>query len=244
MSEEQQLLAAQDAQDGEMTVIEHLDELRSRIIKVLLALLVGSSVAYYYSQELIHFITAPAGKLYYMNPAEAFFSYLQVSIFVGFLISSPIIAYQVWAFIVPALSNQEKRALIFLVPLSLILFAIGLVFSYYLALPAGIKFFMGFASEDLQPLFSLGQYLSFVLSFLLPFGFIFELPLIIIVLAKLGFVNSAFLKSKRKVVFVLSFVVGALIAPTPDVISQCMVAIPLIMLYEMSRLVVKIVLRK
>lgn len=241
MSEEQQL---QVAQEGEMTVIEHLDELRSRIIKIIVALLVGSSIAYCYSQELVHFITVPAGKLYYMNPAEAFFSYLQVSIFAGFLIASPIIAYQVWAFIVPALSKQEKKALVFLVPLSLILFAVGLAFSYYFALPAGIKFFMGFASDDLQPLFSLGQYLSFVLSFLLPFGFIFELPLIIIVLAKLGFVNSAFLKSKRKVVVVLSFVVGALIAPTPDVLSQCMVAIPLMLLYEMSRLIVKIVLRK
>lgn len=229
---------------GEMSLVNHLDELRRRIIICLIAVGISSVISYFYAQELVHFITAPAGKLYYMNPAEAFFTYLKVSFFAGFLISLPILLHQVWAFVMPALTNNERTAAGLLVPASVVLFFGGLTFSYYLVLPAGIKFFMGFATEDLQPLFSLGQYLSFVISFLLPFGFIFELPLFILVLAKLGFISSGFLVAKRKIVLVLSFIIGAVISPTPDVFSQTMVAIPIIVLYEVSILIVKYILRK
>ncbi len=229
---------------GEMSLVGHLEELRRRIIICLVVIGISSAVSYCYAQELVHFITAPAGKLYYMNPAEAFFTYLKVSVFAGFLVSLPVVLYQVWAFVVPALTNNERTAVGLLVPASVLLFFVGLAFSYYLVLPAGIKFFMGFATEDLQPLFSLGQYLSFVLSFLLPFGFVFELPLFILVLAKLGFISSGFLVLKRKIVLVLSFIIGAIISPTPDVFSQTMVAVPIVILYELSILIVKYILRK
>lgn len=229
---------------GEMSLVNHLEELRRRIIICLIAVGISSVISYFYAQELVHFITAPAGKLYYMNPAEAFFTYLKVSFFAGFLISLPVLLHQVWSFVVPALTNNERTAVGLLVPASVVLFFGGLAFSYYLVLPAGIKFFMGFATEELQPLFSLGQYLSFVISFLLPFGFIFELPLFILVLAKLGFISSAFLVAKRKIVLVLSFIIGAVISPTPDVFSQTMVAIPIVVLYEVSILIVKYILRK
>jgi sec-independent protein translocase protein TatC len=135
-------------------------------------------------------------------------------------------------------------ASVILVPASVLLFFTGLAFSYLLVLPAGIKFFMGFATEDLQPMLSLGQYLSFVISFLLPFGFIFELPLFVVVLARLGIISSAFLSGKRKHILVLSFIVGAIIAPTPDVFSQSMVALPILVMYEISRLIVKYILKK
>lgn len=230
--------------DDKMSLVDHLQELRKRLITVIVAVVVGSSVCYFYAAELVHFITAPAGKLYYMNPSEAFFSYLTVSLFTGFLLVLPIVLYQAWAFVVPALSNKERTASFILVPSSVLLFFAGLAFSYFLVLPAGIKFFMGFATEDLQPMFSLGQYLSFVISFLLPFGFIFELPLVILVLAKVGLIGSKFLKDKRKHVLVLAFVVGAIIAPSPDIVSQTMVAVPIIVMYEVSFLLVKYVLRK
>jgi sec-independent protein translocase protein TatC len=229
---------------GEMSLVDHLQELRRRLIVCIAVVVVASLACYFYAAELTHLITAPAGKLYYMNPAEAFFAYLKVSFFTGFLLALPIILYQAWAFTVPALTNQEKKASIVLVPASVILFFAGLAFSYILVLPAGIKFFLGFATDDLQPLFSLGEYLSFVISFLLPFGFIFELPLVILVIAKLGLVSSKMLLSKRKIVFVMSFVVGAVIAPSPDVLSQTMVAVPLLILYEVSILIVKYILRK
>jgi sec-independent protein translocase protein TatC len=230
--------------DGEMSLVQHLEELRRRIIIIVVAVAIGATACYFYAAELVQFITAPAGKLYYLNPAEAFFSYLKVSFFAGFLLALPVVLYEIWAFTVPALTTTERKAGVVLVPASVLLFFVGLAFSYFFVLPAGIKFFMGFATDSLQPLFSIGQYLSFVISFLLPFGFIFELPLFVLVLAKLGVISSAFLTAKRKVVVVLSFVIGAVISPTPDVFSQCMVAVPMVVLYEISILVVKYILRK
>jgi sec-independent protein translocase protein TatC len=232
------------ASAGEMSLVDHLQELRKRLIVCVAVVLAASIASYFYAVELVHVITAPAGKLYYMNPAEAFFTYLKVSVFAGFLLALPVIFYQMWAFIVPALTKQERAASLFLVPASLVLFFVGLAFSYFLVLPAAIGFFIGFATPDLQPMFSIGQYLSFVISFLLPFGFVFELPLFIIVAAKLGVIGSPFLVAKRKVVVVLSFVVGAVVSPTPDVFSQTMIAVPLMVLYEVSIFIVKHVLRR
>ncbi|MBP2649585.1 MAG: tatC [Firmicutes bacterium] len=230
--------------DGEMSLVDHLQELRQRLIICIVAVAIASSAAYLYAPELVHLVTQPVGKLYYMNPAEAFFAYLKVSVFAGFLVVVPLVLYQVWGFVVPALTQRERKASFILVPASVILFFMGLLFAYFFVLPAGIRFFMGFANEDLQPMFSLGQYLSFVISFLLPFGFIFELPLVILVIAKFGIINSGFLVAKRKLVLVLAFVVGAIIAPTPDIFSQTMIAIPLLVLYEVSILLVKYVLHK
>jgi sec-independent protein translocase protein TatC len=161
---------------AEMSLIGHLQELRKRLIICLLAVGVTSTACYFYAAQIVHVITAPAGKIYFMNPAEAFFAYLQVSLFAGLLLALPVVLYQVWAFIIPALTTRERTAAVVLVPASVFLFFIGLTFSYYLVLPAGIKFFMSFATDTLQPMISLGQYLSFVISFLLPFGCIFELP--------------------------------------------------------------------
>lgn len=229
---------------GEMSLVGHLEEFRRRLLISLAVIAVTSTGCYFYAAELVHIITAPAGKLYYMSPGEAFFTYLKVSFFAGFLLALPVVLYQMWAFIVPALSKKERGTGLFLVPTSVLLFFAGLAFGYLLALPAGIKFFMGFATEDLQPMLSLGQYLSFVISFLLPFGVVFELPLFILVLAKVGFVGSAFLKAKRKHVLVLSFVVGAVLSPTPDVFSQTMVAVPMIVLYEISYWIVRYIMKK
>ena len=235
---------ANEIADDSMSLVDHLQEFRKRLIICIIAVVIGSGVCYFYAAELVHFITAPAGKLYYMSPGEAFFTYLKVSFFAGFLAALPVVLYQVWAFVLPALSIKERLATIILVPSSVLLFFTGLTFSYMLVLPAGMKFFMGFATEDLQPMLSLGQYLSFVISFLLPFGFIFELPLVIIVLAKIGILNSKMLLDKNKHVLVLSFVVGAFISPTPDVISQTMVAVPILVMYQVSILIVKYILRK
>lgn len=230
--------------DANMSLVDHLQELRQRIIKAVIAIGIGFTISYFYAEQLINFVTAPAGKLYYMSPAEGFFSYLKISFVVGVLGALPVILYQIWAFLVPALTTNERTALVILVPSSVILFFTGLFFSYFLVLPAALKFFIGFTTDNLQPLLSLGQYLSFIISFLLPFGIIFELPLFLVVLAKVGLISSAFLISKRKMVIVLSFVVGAVISPTPDVFSQTMIAIPLLVLYEASILVLKHLMNK
>lgn len=230
--------------DGSMSIIAHLEELRKRLIYSIAAVAVGSGVAYFYIDEIMHYLTAPAGKLYYMQPAEAFFTYLKIAVFGGFLLALPVIFYEIWRFILPALTVRERKALLLIVPLSVVLFVVGIAFSFTLVLPAAIRFFIGFGSENLEPLLSLGKYLDFVLAFILPFGFVFELPLVIVVLAKLGFVSSAFLWKQQRIVVFLSFVIGAVISPTPDVFSQTMIAVPMILLYEISYVIVRFILRK
>jgi sec-independent protein translocase protein TatC len=230
--------------DGSMSLIAHLTELRSRIIKCLVATGLGSVVGYYYIQEIMHYITLPAGKLYYMQPAEAFFTYLKVACVAGFLLALPIIFWQVWRFFLPALTTRERMVLGLIVPTSVVLFFCGLAFSFFLVLPAGIKFFLGFGNTELEALLSVDKYFDFVIMFVLPFGFIFELPLVITILGKMGLITSAFLKKYQRIIIFLSFVVGALITPTPDVFTQSMIALPIIVLYEVGYFIVRYILRR
>lgn len=234
---------AEPIDDGSMPLTAHLEELRSRIIKSLFAIAAGSGIAYFFLDEITKFLTAPVGKLYYMQPGEAFFTYLKIDIVAGFLIALPVIFYHVWKFFLPALTKSERAVLGLLVPTSVILFFIGLAFAFFLILPIALKFFMGFTTEDLQSMFSFQNYFDFVLTFLLPFGFVFELPLVVIVLAQLGILTSEFLGKYRRIVFFVSFILGALITP-PDVISQISLAFPVILLYEAGYRIVKHILRK
>ena len=235
--------SSEQVDDGSMPLTAHLEELRSRIIKSLLAIVFGSCVAYFFLDDITNFLTAPVGKLYYMQPGEAFFTYLKIDIVAGFLIALPIIFFHVWRFFLPALTKSERAVLGLLVPASVILFFAGLAFSFFLIMPVALKFFMGFSTENLQTMFSFQNYFDFVIMFALPFGFVFEMPLIIIVLGQLGILTSEFLGKYRRIVFFLSFVIGALVT-TPDVITQIAVAIPVMLLYEVGYLVVKYVLHK
>lgn len=241
---EKSLAEVEEEKQGNMSLIRHLEELRHRLIYSFIAIGLCSCICYFFIEEIMHYITVPAGKLYYMQPAEAFFTYLKVSIVAGFLLSLPVVLYHVWRFFLPALTSGERMLIALVVPVSAGLFFIGLAFSFFFVLPAGIKFFLGFGTEDLQPLLSVGKYLDFVISFVLPFGFIFELPLIIVILAKMGIVSSAFLRQKRRIVIFMTFVIGAVISPTPDVFSQSMIALPMIFLYEISVFIVRFILRK
>ena len=234
----------EDEDESSMTLIRHLEELRTRIIKSLLAVAVGSGISYYYIEEIMHYITMPSGKLYYLQPAEAFFTYIKIAVFAGFLLALPIVFYQIWRFVLPALTVREKTIIALLVPTSVILFFSGLAFSFFLVLPAAMQFFVGFSTADLQPMFSLNQYFSFVMSFILPFGAVFELPLVVVVMAKLGLISSAFLMKKQRIMLFLAFVVGAIVSPTPDIFTQSMIAIPLFLLYEVSYLIVRFILHK
>ncbi len=230
--------------EGNMSLVRHLEELRQRIIRSLIAVAIGAAVSYYFIDEIMAWITLPTGRLYYLQPAEAFFTYLKIAFFAGFLLALPVIFYEAWKFVLPALTVTERTVIGILVPSSVLLFFTGLAFAFFLALPAAIKFFVGFSTENLQPMFTLHQYFDFVLSFILPFGVVFELPLIIIVFARLGFVGSEFLRSKQRLVIFLAFVIGAIVSPTPDIFNQSMIAVPLILLYEISYLTVRFVMRK
>ena len=230
--------------DGSMTLIAHLTELRSRLIKCLLAVAVGSGVGYYFIDDIMHYLTVPVGKLYYMQPAEAFFTYIKIAVVVGFLLALPVIFYHVWRFFLPALTPAERLVLGIIVPISVILFFLGLAFSFFLVFPAAIMFFKGFGNEELEALFSVNRYFEFVIMFVLPFGFVFELPLVITILGKMGIITSAFLQKYARIVIFLSFVIAAVISPTPDVFTQSMIALPMILLYGVGYLIVRFILRK
>lgn len=230
--------------DGSMTLIAHLTELRSRLIKSLIAVAVGSVVGYCFIGGIMHYLTLPAGKLYYMQPSEAFFTYIKVAIVAGFLLALPVVFYQAWRFFLPALTRKERLVLGLVVPISVLLFFAGLAFSFFLVLPAGIRFFMSFGNGELEALFSVNRYFDFVISFVLPFGFVFELPLIITILGKIGIFSSRFLGKYQRIVIFLSFILGAIITPTPDIFTQSMIALPMIVLYEVGYLIVRFALRK
>ena len=227
-----------------MSLVGHLSELRKRIIISVVAILVGFCGAYYYVDEILAVLVAPAGTLYYMRPTEAFFTYMKVAFVAGIILASPVWLYELWAFVIPALTSKEKRITNWFLPLSIFLFLVGIMFSYFLVLPVAIKFFIGFATDELQPLFSIGQYLDFVIAFVLPFGFIFELPIAMIILAKFNLISSKFLKTKRKFFIFIAFVVGGFISPTPDAFSQTMIALPMMLLYEISLFLVWVVMKK
>lgn len=227
-----------------MSLVEHLDDLRGHLIWSLVSVLIGCIVSYYYADYILYIITAPAGKLYYMRPTEAFITYLKVSFVSGIVISSPCWLFQIWRFVVPALTKGEKKITILVLPIGILLFLIGVLFSYFLVLPAAIQFFIGFGTEGLQPLFSIGQYIDFVIAFIIPFGIIFELPLLLVALGAVGIISSHHLGKYRKLFVFLAFVIGAAISPTPDMFSQTMIALPMIILYEMSYRIIRHIMKK
>lgn len=226
-----------------MSLVGHLNELRNRLIVAIIAIAIGFGVAYYFVDSILAVLVAPAGKLYYMRPTEAFFTSMKIAFVGGVILASPIWLYQIWAFVIPALSKGEKKMTMMILPAAIILFLVGIAFSYFLVLPAAIQFFIGFATDDLQPLLSIGQYIDFVISFILPFGVIFELPLILIALASLGIITSEQLAKKRKIFIFVAFIIGGGISPTPDMFSQTMIALPMVVLYEASVQIIKRVIK-
>ncbi|MDO4203349.1 MAG: twin-arginine translocase subunit TatC [Selenomonadaceae bacterium] len=234
----------EDNDDGSMSLLAHLEELRWRLIRSIAAIVICSGICYFFIEEIMSFISEPVGKLYYLQPSEAFFTYLKVSICCGFILALPVVFYQLWCFVLPALTIKERYIAAVIVPSSVILFLSGLAFSFFLVMPAALKFFGGFGSDTLLPMFSVARYFDFLFSFILPFGFVFELPLVIVIAAKLGLLTSKFLGEKQRYVIFFSFVIGAIITPTPDIFTQTMIALPMIILYELSYVIVKFILRK
>lgn len=228
----------------EQPLRDHLQEFRKRLIICLVVVAIAALACYNYVDDIIALLSGPAGKLYFMNPSEVFFTYMEIALYAGILLTLPVLLYEVWAFVAPALWPEERRAVLVILPTAVILFYVGLIFAYYLVVPAAVTFFMGFATQTLQPMFSLESYLSFILALTLPFGFIFELPLIVVFLAKIGLVTGDFLKGKRKILIVIAFIFAAVVSPTTDIFTQTMIAVPLIVLYEISLFIVCKVMHK
>ena len=232
--------------EEKQTFIEHLEELRKRLIIALIAVGIGFLISYIFAKEIFQLLMIPLIKvlppeasMIFTSLPEAFFTYLKVALLAGIFAASPVILYQIWLFVAPALYSHEKRYAIPFVIFSTLFFVGGASFGYFIVFPFGFKFFMGFATEFIQPAPKLKEYLSFCSMLLLTFGLIFELPLFIFFLSKLGVVDAPMLARNWKYVTLGTFAFAAILTP-PDVITQLMMAGPLLILYALSILVAKI----
>lgn len=227
--------------DDKIPFTAHLEELRKRLIICFVAIGIGVVIAYGFKEKLFEILTLPlvremrpGDKLIFTGLTEAFFTYMKVSFLAGIILSSPVIIYQFWAFVGPGLYQKERRYFVPIVLLSVFFFVGGSLFCFFVVFPFAFKFFLSFATDIIQPLPSMNEYLSFASVTMLAFGLVFELPLIIVFLARLGLVTVDFLRKNRKYAILLIFIVAAILTPGPDVVSQVLMAFPLMFLYEIS----------
>lgn len=227
-------------EEGKLPFTGHLNELRKRLINIFIAIGIGFVASYAFKEKLFDILVHPlitvmktGDTLIFTGLPEAFFTYLKVAFLTGIMLAAPVIIYQFWMFVAPGLYEKERRILIPIVFLSSVFFIGGSLFGYFLVFPWGFKFFLGFATETIRPLPSMKEYLSFSAKLLLAFGLVFELPLVLTFLARLGLVSVDFLKKNRKYALLLFFAGAAILTP-PDVVTQIMMAFPLMILYEIS----------
>lgn len=227
-------------EDEKLPFTGHLEELRKRLITCFIAIGIGFLISYGFKEQLFKILTRPlisvmneGDQLIFTGLPEAFFTYLKVAFLSGFMLAAPVIIYQFWVFVAPGLYNKERRILFPIIFLSSFFFVGGALFGYFIVFPFGFKFFLGFATDTIRPLPSMREYLSFSSKLLLAFGLAFELPLVITLLAKLGLISVDFLRKNRKYAILLFFVGAAILTP-PDVVTQIMLALPLMALYELS----------
>ena len=233
-------------EDEKIPFTSHLDELRKRLIIAFIAIGVGAAISFAFKEWLFNILVLPLVKvmeegdtLIFTGLPEAFFTYLKVALLSGIIVASPVIFYEFWMFVAPGLYTKERRLMIPIVLLSSFFFIGGALFGYFIVFPWGFKFFLGFATETIRPLPAMKEYFAFSSKLLLAFGLVFELPLVLTFLAKLGIVSVAFLKKNRKYALLLFFVGSAILTP-PDVVTQVMMALPLMVLYEISIIGAKI----
>jgi sec-independent protein translocase protein TatC len=236
--------------DDKQPFMSHLEELRRRLVATAIAVGVGFGVTYFFAERLFQVLIAPltsimpeGDQLIFTSLPEMFFTYLKVALISGIMLATPYIFYQLWLFVAPGLYQREKKLLIPFVVTSTILFVGGSLFGYFVVFPFGFKFFLGFSTEYVKALPSVKQYFSFSIKLLFAFGLVFELPVIIFFLTKIGLVTPQLLRRKRKYAILLTFVLAAILTP-PDVVTQTMMAGPLICLYEVGIIVAKLARKK
>lgn len=219
-----------------MSLIDHLSELRIRLLISLSSLFVVAVVTLWFSKDITRLIlkTAPTMTFQVLSPTEAIFIQIKVALLSALLLAFPVIASQAWAFVKPGLKPEERRYLKIYFPLSGLCFLVGAAFAYFIVIPIGIGFLMEFAKGLADVQYTLEAYTSFVLFFLLIFGLLFQSPFVLIVLAQVGVVNSEQLASWRRPVITLIFVASAILTPTTDLVVQSLLAIPACILYELT----------
>ncbi|GAB6086596.1 twin-arginine translocase subunit TatC [Alkaliphilus crotonatoxidans] len=228
-----------------LTLIQHLEELRKRVIIIAIVMIAGAVISYQFIDTIIEIVTKPASQLdfIYLSPPELFVAYIKISLVVGVVLTLPITLFQIWLFVKPGLTKKERANLLFALFMAIIFFLLGILFAYYVIIPLTIQFFVKVSTQQIAPLFSFENYIGFISSLLLAFGLTFEMPLIILLLTHLNLITPAALKKYRKMIILVIFVVSAVLTP-PDIISQCLMAAPMILLFELSLILSSIIYRK
>ncbi|UCH80157.1 MAG: twin-arginine translocase subunit TatC [Nitrospiraceae bacterium] len=235
---------------------EHLGELRNRIFISLGVVIVAFGICFNYSEQIFSILTSPIHNtihislnnpyitftpnensdlnLVFLAPAEAVWMHIKISFISAFIVSSPVIFFEIWRFIAPGLLDREKKYALPFVFTTTVLFLIGSLFCFIIILPFAMNFLLTYKTENLQPMLSVGKYVDFCLKFILAFGAIFELPVLTVFLTRMGIVTPAFLAKNRKYAVLIAFILAALLTPTPDAFNQSLMAIPIIILYEVG----------
>ena len=234
----------EETQQGEreMAFLDHLEELRWRILKALAAVVVGAILCFSFSDYLLHVLTAPIRsigpplKLIFLHPVGMFLVRLELSLVSGLVLALPIVLYQAWQFIAPGLLKQERRYVLPVIFLTLLCFLVGASLAYWVVIPIALRFLSGMGTADIAPQFDIGKYIGFLLRLIVAFGLVFELPMVSYFLTKMGILTPAFMRRARKYAVIGVFVIAAVLTP-PDIFSQLMMAVPLLGLYEISILV-------
>jgi sec-independent protein translocase protein TatC len=233
--------------NDEMPVMEHLDELRRVLIISIVCTIIMAVVAYFFCDRILALLQEPLTskglKLVFIGVTEAILVKIKLSFFVGFLASLPVILWQVWSFIIPALKKNERVYFTLFVLISFISFIGGVAFGFLGVYRLGITFLLQFAGTELTPMLTIDKYISFTIGFLLPFGIVFEFPLISYFLAKMELLTYRFLAKNRRYAILAIVVLSAVITPTPDVITCTIVCGPMYLLYEISAVIVRLVER-
>jgi sec-independent protein translocase protein TatC len=219
-----------------MTLFEHLLELRNRLVISAIALAVTTAGAFVFYKKWMDIALRPIGQhdLQAITPTETIFTYFQVTLVVGLLLAMPVIAYEAWAYVAPGLTRKERRYVIAFIPGVTFCFVLGVAFAYFALLPAALGFLLGFGADRIKVVPTIESYVKFVSHLMIATGLIFEMPLVMFFLAKIRLVNAKLLGSVRRYVIVVAFIVAAVVTPTPDPFNQLLVAVPILVLYEVG----------
>jgi sec-independent protein translocase protein TatC len=233
------------SESDKLTVTGHLQELRQRLVKSVIAVIITTSISFFFAKQIFDILIRPTEdiNLIFVEMTEMFGTYMKVAMASGIALAMPFLIYQLVMFVSPALTRQEKRYVYLMLPCVAFMFLGGIAFGYFVLVPPATNFLISFGSDIAEPQIRIGNYISIVIRLLLCIGAVFETPVIILFLTKIGVITPKWLANKRKYAIVGAFILAAIITPTFDPVNQSLVAAPLIILYEMSIWISKLVWR-